>query len=192
MGFGLIAATALGCAASRKGFDYGRELDPRAQEYVVGPSDQLRINVWRDAELSGEFRVRPDGTFTMPLVGDVVAAGHTPTQIRDELARRLTRYVKIDSPQVTVALVAVNSYRFSVAGNVEHPGMFTPPYYVTVLEAMSMAGGPNRFAAPERAVIVRTTSGGARRIPIDYDTLKNGERPEQNIVILPGDTIFVP
>jgi polysaccharide export outer membrane protein len=191
---GLIAATALGCATTRRAFDYGREPDPRSREYVVGPSDQLRINVWRDSELSLEIRVRPDGTFTMPLVGDVVAAGHTPTQIRDELARRLAHFVKIDPTQVTVAVLAVNSYRFSVAGNVEHPGLFTPPYYVTVIEALALAGGPNRFAAPERAVIVRTygRDGGARRIPIDYDTLKTGERPEQNIVILPGDTIFVP
>jgi polysaccharide export outer membrane protein len=180
------------CASSR-GFEYGKEPDPRSLEYVVGPADQLRINVWRDNELSLELRVRPDGTITLPLVGDIKAAGRTPSQIRDEISTQLTKYVKSETAKVTVAVLAVNSYKFSVAGNVEHPGLFTSPYFVTVLEAMAMAGGPNRFAAPDRSVIVRTYSpGSTRQIPIDYDTLKNGERPEQNIVVLSGDTIFVP
>jgi polysaccharide export outer membrane protein len=181
-----------GCASSR-GFEYAKEPDPRSLEYVVGPADQLRINVWRDSELSLELRVRPDGTITLPLVGDIKAAGHTPSQIRDDITRQLATYVKSDAAKVTVAVVAVNSYKFSVAGNVEHPGLFSSPYFVTVLEAMAMAGGPNRFAAPDRAVIVRTYSPGrTRQIPIDYDTLKNGERAEQNIVVLSGDTIYVP
>jgi polysaccharide export outer membrane protein len=181
----------IGCATSR-GFEYGKEPDPRRQEYVVGPADQLRINVWRDQELSLELRVRPDGTITLPLLGDVRAAGRTPSQIRDDIAVQLTKFVKSETATVTVALVAVNSYRFSVAGNVEHPGLFSSPYFVTVLEAMAMAGGPNRFAAPEKAVIVRTYGASTRQIPIDYDTLKNGDRPEQNIVVMSGDTIYVP
>jgi polysaccharide export outer membrane protein len=182
----------VGCASSRR-FEYGREPDPRRQEYVVGPADQLRINVWRDQELSLELRVRPDGTITLPLLGDVKAAGRTPSQIRDDISVQLAKFVKAETATVTVGLVAVNSYRFSVSGNVEHPGLFSSPYFVTVLEAMAMAGGPNRFAAPEKAVIVRTYgSGSTRQIPIDYDTLKNGERPEQNIVVMSGDTIYVP
>jgi polysaccharide export outer membrane protein len=182
----------VGCASTR-GFEYAKEPDPRSLEYVVGPADQLRINVWRDNELSLELRVRPDGTITLPLVGDIKAAGRTPSQIRDDVSQKLTAYVKSDTAKVTVAVVAVNSYKFSVAGNVEHPGLFSSPYFVTVLEAMAMAGGPNRFAAPDRAVIVRTYSPGrSRQIPIDYDTLKNGEQPEQNIVVLSGDTIYVP
>ena len=183
---------AAGCASTR-GFEYGREPDPRSLEYVVGPADQLRINVWRDSELSLELRVRPDGTITLPLVGDIKAAGRTPSQIRDEVTSELAKYVKSDAAKVTVAVVAVNSYKFSVAGNVEHPGLFSSPYFVTVLEAMAMAGGPNRFAAADRSVIVRTYApGSTRQIPIDYETLKNGERPEQNIVVLAGDTIYVP
>jgi polysaccharide biosynthesis/export protein len=188
----LLMTVVVGCVTARS-FDYSKEPDPRGQEYVVGPADQLRINVWRDNELSLEIKVRPDGTFTMPLLGDVRAAGRTPSQIRDQIAQQLTQYVKSETAKVTVAVVAVGSYRFAVSGNVEHPGMFTSPYYVTVLEAMAMAGGPNRFAAPDRSVILRTyTPGSTRQIPIDYDTLKTGERPEQNIVVLAGDTIYVP
>jgi polysaccharide biosynthesis/export protein len=189
----LAMALGAGCVTGRSTFDYSKEPDPRGQEYVVGPADQLRINVWRDNELSLEIKVRPDGTFTMPLLGDIRAAGRTPSQIRDQISQSLTQFVKSETAKVTVAVVAANSYRFSVSGNVEHPGLFTSPYYVTVLEALAMAGGPNRFAAPDRSVILRThTPGHTRQIPIDYDTLKTGERPEQNIVLLAGDTIFVP
>jgi len=183
----------LASCASSSGLEYSKEPDPRSLEYVVGPADQIRINVWRDSELSLELRVRPDGTVTLPLLGDIKAAGRTPSQIRDDITIQLAKYVKSDAAKVTVAVVAVNSYKFSVAGNVEHPGLFSSPYFVTVLEAMAMAGGPNRFAAPDHSVIVRTYSPGAtRQIPIDYDTLKNGQRPEQNIVVLSGDTIYVP
>jgi polysaccharide export outer membrane protein len=188
----VFAVLEAGCASSR-GFEYAKEPDPRSQEYVVGPADQLRINVWRDNELSLELRVRPDGTITLPLLGDIKAAGRTPSQIRDEISTQLAKYVKAETAKVTVGLVQVNSYRFSVAGNVEHPGLFTSPYFVTVIEAMAMAGGPNRFAAPNRAVIVRTYGpGSTRQIPIDYEALRTGERPEQNIVVLSGDTIYVP
>src|SRR5690349_15013283 len=103
---------ASGCASSR-GFEYGKEPDPRSLEYVVGPADQLRINVWRDSELSLELRVRPDGTITLPLVGDIKAAGRTPSQIRDEISTQLTKYVKSETAKVTVAVLAVNSYKFS-------------------------------------------------------------------------------
>src|SRR5438552_10951686 len=91
------------CASSR-GFEYGKEPDPRSQEYVVGPADQLRINVWRDSELSLELKVRPDGTITLPLLGDIRAAGRTPSQIRDEITRQLATYVKSETSKVTVAV----------------------------------------------------------------------------------------
>ncbi len=190
-----IVAAALvgGCAGAHPRFEYALEPDPRTREYVVGPADELRVNVWRDNELSLEIRVRPDGGITLPLVGDVAAGGRTPSQIRDEVTRRLARFVRSDTAHVTVAVVAVNSYRFSVAGNVERPGLFNSQSYVTVLEALAMAGGPNRFAAPERSVILRMRApGGTRLVPIDYDSLKTGARPEQNIVVLSGDTIYVP
>src|SRR5687767_5822380 len=90
--FALLCASS--CATTRGGFDYAKEPDPRSSEYIVGPADLLRINVWRDTELSMELRVRPDGTITLPLLGDIRAAGRTPTQIRDEIGKRLTEFVK--------------------------------------------------------------------------------------------------
>ena len=164
--------------------------DPRGRPYVLGVSDVVRVTVWKDPNLSADAVVRPDGTITMPLIGEVAAAGRTAVALQKEISDRLTAFVK--DAVVTVAVAEVNSYRFTVAGNVEHPGMFTSRYYVTVSEALALAGGPNRYAATSDMVIVRTTGQHPQRIPIDYDAILSGQRPDQDIVILPGDALRVP
>ena len=94
---------------------------------------------------------------------------------------------------VTVAVTAINSYRFVVSGNVEHPGAFTSNHYVTVSEAMALAGGPNRFADAGGTIIIRANpAGGTRRIPVDYNGVLAGTRPNENLPLLAGDTIYVP
>ncbi len=97
--------------------------DPRTHPYVIGVSDVVRVTVWKDPNLSTEGAVRPDGTITLPLVGEIVAAGRTAAELQAQVTERLSTFAK--DAVVTVAVVAVNSYRFTVAGNVEHPGMFT-------------------------------------------------------------------
>jgi polysaccharide biosynthesis/export protein len=184
--------TAASCA-TRATYDYSKEPDPRRAEYMVGPADVLKINVWREPELSVEARVRPDGTITMPLVGDIKAAGLPLSQIRSQIATGLAAFVKPENLQVTIALVSANSYQFTITGNVEKNGSFTPPNYVTVLEAVTMAGGPTRFASLEKAFIIRGSAAGTpHQIPINVDQLRAGKRLEQNIVVLPGDIIVVP
>jgi len=174
-------------------YDYSKEPDPRRSEFVIGVSDQLRITVWKNPELSTEGRVRPDGSITMPLIGDLVAAGKTGTQLKNEITQKLASYVRDQGAVVSVAVIDVQSYRFTVSGNVERAGSFTSKNYVTVQEAIAMAGGVNRFGSADGVVLVRTWGGGApRRIPIDYAAVVAGTRPESNIVILPGDTIIVP
>jgi polysaccharide export outer membrane protein len=93
---------------------------------------------------------------------------------------------------VTVSVTEVNSYRFTVAGNVESPGLFTARYYLTVSEALALAGGPNRYADTDEVVVVRTINGTTLRIPINYDDILSGKSPEQDIVILAGDSVRVP
>jgi len=182
----------VGCATPSK-FDYSREPDPRRAEYIVGPADQLRINVWREPELSVETRVRPDGIITIPLLGDIRAAGYPLSVIRSQVATGLAKFVKPENLQVTIALVASTSYQFTITGNVERSGNFTPPTYVTVLEAVTMAGGPNRFASPKEAFIIRgTAEGKPRKIPVNVKLIQEGKAFEQNIVILPGDIIVMP
>ena len=160
--------------------------DPRGRPYVIGVSDVVRVTVWKDPNLSADVTVRPDGTVTLPLVGEVGAAGRTAVDLQAKIAERLAAFAK--DAVVTVAVLEVNSYRFTVAGNVEHPGMFTPKYYVTVSEAIALAAGPNRYASTGDVVIVR----GTRRIPIDYDAIVSGKSPEQDIVVLAGDSVRVP
>jgi polysaccharide export outer membrane protein len=160
--------------------------DPRTRPYVIGVSDVVRIAVWKDPNLSTDAAVRPDGTITLPLVGEIVAAGRTVVELQRNIAEHLSAFAK--DAVVTVAVVEVNSYRFTVAGNVERPGMFSPRYYVTVSEAIALAAGPNRYASTGNVVIVR----GTHRIPIDYDAILSGKSPEQDVVVLAGDAVRVP
>jgi len=185
----LIAA----CGTTQPAFNYASEPDPRKQEYVLGPSDVLRIAIWHNADLSADATVRPDGTISLPLVGDLKAAGRTPSKLREEIVQRLATFIKEDSVIVTVAVVGINSYRFIVSGNVEHPGIFAATHYVTVVEALIMAGGPNRFGDPEATVIIRTDPAGrVRRIPVDYPSILKGTHPEQDLPLISGDNVYVP
>jgi polysaccharide biosynthesis/export protein len=183
------------CATPRLLYDYSREPDPRAQEFPVGPGDRLRISVWRDEELTTDARVRPDGAFTVPLVGDIRAAGRTASQIRDEIQSKLTAFMKSETAKVTVIVTEVASYYFTVSGNVEKPGIYRPSSYVTVIEALAIAGEPNRYAdLNDMKILRRDPMGGGvlKRIPLNYNLLRKGERMDQNIVILAGDNIIVP
>lgn len=188
----VLAVMAASCATPAP-YDYSREPDPRRTEYVVGPADVLRVNVWREPELSVETRVRPDGTITMPLIGDIQAAHQPLSVIRNQISIGLAKFVKPENLQVTVALVSGASYQFTVTGNIERNGSYTPSNYVTVLEAVTMAGGPNRFASPEKAFIIRDSASGLpRQIPVNIAKLREGKNLEQNIVVLPGDIIVLP
>ena len=185
----LLATTALGCGGGGPRYDYAKEPDPRKKEYEIGALDLLKVVVWKNAELSAEVAVRPDGIVTLPLIGDVKAAGRTPSQIQKEISTRYANYVRMEESAVSVAVVQVNSYTFTVSGQVEKAGVYKEKNYVTALEAISLAGGPNRYAGSQ-AYIVRGTP--PRRIPIDLKRAASGEHPEENVVILRGDLIVVP
>jgi polysaccharide biosynthesis/export protein len=189
-----LSAVLAACTTVRPYYDYASEPDPRKQEFTLGPADVLRITVWKNADLSVDAVVRPDGTISLPLLGELAAAGRTPRELQAEIAKKLTAFVKDESATVTVAVSTVNSYRFVVAGNVEHGGSFVVNHYVTVTEAMTMAGGPNRFAEPEEMVIIRPDPkrGAPKRIPIDYPAILNGSRPDENLALFAGDTVYVP
>lgn len=191
----LLLPLALGatCATTHGPYDYASEPDPRKGEFVLGPSDVLKITVWKNPELSADPIVRPDGTVSMPLVGDLQAAGRTTAQLKEEIVKRLRAYLKDEAATVTVAVTAINSYRFVVSGNVEHPGAYNANHYVTVAEALALAGGPNKFADAGGTVIIRPNpAGGTRRIPVDYNGVITGMRANENLPLLAGDTIYVP
>jgi polysaccharide biosynthesis/export protein len=190
----LAFVTAGACGASIPDYDYAKEPDPRTSEYVLGPSDVILVTVWKNSELSGEHTVRPDGTVTLPLVGDMVAAGRTPTELTTDIVEGLKKYMAVNPSEITVAVRSVNSYRFTVSGEVVRPGIYTATHYVTVAEAIAMAGGFTRFAERDEVTIQRRDrqSGQVRRIPINYDVIEQGIMPEMNLVIVPGDSVYVP
>jgi polysaccharide export outer membrane protein len=172
---------------------YKSEPDPRKAEFVIGISDDLLVTVWKNQQLTTQVTVRRDGTITMPLVGDVVAAGKTPSQLKQEIQSRLAEYIKLEGSEITVAVVGINSYRFTVSGEVGQPGIYTAKVYVTVAEALALAGGFTRFADRDDIVLMRRDKkGDVRKIPIVYSALASGDRPEMNLVVMAGDSIFVP
>jgi len=189
----LLVVLLVGCAgtAPEPSYAHFALTDPRSKPYGIGVADVVRVTVWKDPSVSTEMAVRPDGVITLPLIGDVTAVGRSTDQVKLEVQQRLAAYLK--NAVVTVAVVEINSYRFTVAGNVERPSMFSPRYYVTVSEAIALAGGPNRFATPSEAVVIRPrNSRPPARIPVDYEKILSGARPDQDIVVLAGDTVLVP
>jgi polysaccharide biosynthesis/export protein len=189
----LLSGAAAGCATPHPFYDYAKEPDPRRSGYVLGPGDIVHVNVWKNADLSVDATVRPDGSITLPLLGDIPAAGRTSEQLRDAVAQKLTAFIKDETATVTVTVATVASYRFVVSGNVEHGGAFVSTHYVTVSEAMALAGGPNKFASPDQIVIIRADpTRGVRRIPIDYPAILDGTHPEQDLPLFSGDLIYVP
>jgi polysaccharide export outer membrane protein len=183
------AAIVLGCHSSAPPYDYKKEPDPRGQEFQVGPLDQLQVVVWKNKEMSAEVTVRPDGIVTLPLVGDVKAAGRTPSELQKEITKRLAAYMREEELVVSVGVAAVNSYYFTVLGSVERAGYYTSRSYVTVVDAVAIAGGPNRFAGNE-VVIIR--GNPARRIPVDLRRATSSEYANENVVVLRGDLLVVP
>jgi polysaccharide export outer membrane protein len=184
-----------GCSASQgPPVNYAAEPDPRKHGFVLGPSDVLKISVWHNPDLSSDAIVRPDGNITLPLLGELAVAGLTTTELQATITERLRTFVKDEGAIVTVAVTSINSYRFTVTGSVGHPGVFSSTHYVTFSEAMTMAGGPDRFASPEKIIIQRLGAKGqpARRIPVNYTKVLAGESPEQDLILLAGDTIYVP
>jgi polysaccharide export outer membrane protein len=186
-----LSALSSGCGPGiYQTYEYGKEWDPRKHEYIIGVTDNVKITVYKTPELSGEGTIRPDGVITMPLIGDLPVAGKTPTQVRDEMKKRLSAYLKADTT-ITVTVSGFNSYRFIVSGQVSHPGALNQKYYVTVSEAIAMAGGPSKFAGDEVTIIRLDTAGKVRKIPISYKALLSGKRPDMDICIVAGDTIVM-
>lgn len=188
-----LVALVVACGPKVPSYDYNKEPNPRLSEYVVGIEDNLNINIWKNSQLSTSVIVRPDGTITMPLIGDLVANGKTPSQLRIEIGKRLAEYVKLDSSEITVAVTQVNSYRFTVSGEVTRPGTVTSRQYLSVAEAIAQAGGFTRFAERDKITLQRRNAKGQiRRIPIVYKFIEDGSHPEMNLVLLAGDSLHVP
>jgi polysaccharide biosynthesis/export protein len=168
-----------------------RASTPAPYGYVVGEADVLRINVWKQPEISQpSVVVRPDGMISVPLVGDVKVSGLTTTQIEATLATELRTYV--NEPRVTVTVAEVGSKTVYVAGEVQHPGAFPLLGPMDVLQIIAKAGGVTPYAHRKSVFVLRQINGKKEKVPVNYSRIFRGKNPEQNISLLPGDTVVVP
>lgn len=190
---GVHVAAVLALSFAPAGPARGQEVAPTVVEtpavpgYVIGPSDILQITVWKEPDLTRDLTVRLDGMITVPLLGDVVAAGRTPTQLADSLAQGLRQY--IEAPKVTVGVAQTNSARFYIVGLVSKSGEYFMSGRMTVLQALALAGGFRDFAKSDNIVIVRRDQ---TVVPVNYKRITDGRDLSQNVLLLPEDTIVVP
>jgi polysaccharide biosynthesis/export protein len=159
-------------------------------DYKIGPQDMVRIDVWKEPEISRVTPVRPDGRISLPLLNDVQAAGLTPTQLASIITDGLKKY--ITNPQVTVGVTEINSRRVYVTGEVTKPGAFPLQPSMTVLQALTNSGGFTQFARIKGIYVLRTEDGKQVKHPFNYKDVVSGKHPELNIVLQPGDVIVVP
>lgn len=157
-------------------------------DYRLGPGDKLRIEVYKDAQLSQSVQVRPDGKITMPLIGDLEATGQTPLELRDNIATKLKEY--INKPSVTVIVVEATAATAFVMGEVNHPGAVSlQGGALTVIQALALAGGLKDFADVKGIRILRKSGSGAQTINFNYKEAIRGSTP---VYLRPGDTVVVP
>jgi polysaccharide export outer membrane protein len=158
-------------------------------EYRLGAGDKLRIEVYRDTQLSQSAQVRPDGKITLPLVGDIDAHGKTPTELDDAITIALKEYV--NNPSVTVIVVEAAAATAYVIGGVNNPGSVALQGNVTVLQALASAGGFTDFADRKNILILRKTAAGTETIRFNYKDAIQGS-PSSAMPLRAGDTVVVP
>ena len=164
---------------------------PHDDSFVIGNDDMLSINVWKEPDISRAIPVRSDGKISLPLVGEVQAAGHTPLQLEQDIAAKLKNY--IGEPEVTVIVQQINSQKFNILGLVTKPGSYDLAGSATVLDAIALAGGFRDFAKQKAIYVLRQNADGTQtRIPFNYKEVVKGQNPAQNIKLQPHDTIVVP
>lgn len=159
-------------------------------DYLIGADDVLDVNVWKEQELTRTLQVRPDGKISMPLLNDVQAAGLTPTQLAQSITDRLKKY--LTAPQVTVMVTQINSQRVYVTGEVAHAGAYAVLPGMTVLQAITAAGGLTPFANGKKIFLMRNENGVPAKYPFNYKDVLDGRKPEQNLKVKAGDTVVVP
>ena len=160
------------------------------RDYVIGTDDVLEVRFWKDANLSREVTVRPDGKIALELINDVQAAGLTPEQLRVRLMELAKQFVA--EPNVSVVVRQINSRKVFITGMVDKPGSYPLTTEMTVLHLISVAGGLREFAKQKDIVVMRSEKGTPLAYPFNYEDVRKGKRLTQNITLKPGDTVVVP
>ena len=190
VGLTALLAIVAGCAPDRPLPPLEAVTTP---DYQIGPGDSLYVFVWRNPELSITIPVRPDGRFSMPLVEDVVAIGRTPTELADDIKRRLATYIK--DPAVTVmptSFIGPFDQQVRVVGEAVTPRALPYRANMTVLDAMIQVGGITKYAAGDRATLIRHAPGRQATYSLRLDSLLNYGEIQYNVALMPGDILIIP
>lgn len=158
-------------------------------DYVIGPDDILHIVVWREQEMTTSVPVRPDGKISLPLLGEIEAAGRTPLALQELLTTKAAKYVT--NPQVTVMVTEVRSKRVFVVGEVVRPGSITLSPGMTALQAITAAGGLSPYANSKKIFVVRKENGSPVRMQFNYRAVISGRSLNADMALKAGDTIIV-
>lgn len=179
-----------GKASSKSTSDHAGIIPANDNNYTIQAGDVLQITVWKEADMDKETLVLPDGTVSFPLIGSFKAEGLTPAQVQSTVRGKLQSY--IPDASVTVVVKAALGHSVSVLGQVAKPGEIVMTHPLTVLQALSQAGGLTAFASEGRIKVLRNVAGKQEAIEVPYDDIAEGQNLDKNIMLLPGDTIIVP
>jgi polysaccharide biosynthesis/export protein len=165
-------------------------IDAALEEYRIGAEDTLQISVWRNEAMSKTIPVRPDGMISLPLLNDVKAAGLTPAELRQVIATKLAEYMP--TPEVSVILTDVKSFKVSVIGEVRRPARYELKSWTTILDVLALAGGFTEFAARGRIVVLRPNGKTIKSIQFNYNKVVTAGGEQENFYLRPGDIVLVP
>jgi polysaccharide export outer membrane protein len=196
-----VLAAALLCAAAgpslaaptpaREAEAAAAPAEPAGAAYTIGVGDIIGIHVWKDPDVSRpNVMVRPDGRISLPLVGEVQAAGLAPSALSSIITLKLKDFVT--DPHVTVIVEAINSYRVYLLGHVLRSGVYTFQNPTRLVEAIASAGGFDQFADTSHIIVLSNRGGGQTRVEVEFKKIVSGARLEDNILLHAGDTVIVP
>ena len=183
----------MGPAAAAAARNTDSSSGPKAHDdnFVIGDDDVLAVSVWKEPDVSRSVPVRSDGKISLPLVGEVQAAGQTPLKLEQSITARLKNYIA--EPEVTVIVQQINSQKFNILGQVNRPGSYPLTNSATVLDAIAVAGGFRDFAKQKSMYVLRQDANGSEtRIPFNYKEVVKGHNPAQNIKLQARDTVVIP
>jgi polysaccharide export outer membrane protein len=159
-------------------------------DYVIGPEDVLGVLFWREQDMSGDVQVRPDGMITLPLIGDMAAAGLRPDALKAQIEEAAARF--LTEPNASVVVRAINSRKVFITGEIVKPGEYPLTAPRTVMQLIALAGGLNEYADANNIIVMRMENGAQRSFKFRCKDVAKGRGLEQNVMLLPGDTVVVP
>lgn len=158
--------------------------------YVIGVGDVLGISVWKNPELQVTVPVRPDGRISVPLVGDLEVVGLAPSRVQEQLQRAYEQF--ITAPGVSVVVTEINSRKVFILGEVLNSGVYDILQPTKLMQALAMAGGLTEWAKEDQVIVLRDEGTTQRRWRLSLKAITSGRSPEDNLLLLPGDTVIVP